>query len=595
MTVRILIGDVRDKLAELADESVHCVVTSPPYWGLRDYDVEGQLGQEPTLQLHVNSIVEVFQQVHRVLRKDGTLWLNYGDCYAASANGRSAADTKAAGKDDRTFRDKPFSTVGPIHAPSGSDPFRRDKGRRGGGLNSDWTLKPKDLCMMPARLALALQADGWCLRSEIVWSKLNPMPESVTDRPTSSHEKIFLFSKAKWVGAERPLVLRDGDAQWLAALIDGEGTICFQERKNGKEWSPTVGIRLSVVNTCRPLLERIQAIIGYGGSDTPSPRWRNDGSSGRSVFTWQVTNAKAAAVISAIRPHLIAKATQADLAMACHTLNQKHRGRRVAKTTASELAEKRRLAEACSALNHGHEINLSWFSPPRRGRWTSQSYYFDAEAVREAAEYGRREQPAATWDRTGIGARSVCGATKGANPETGRNLRNVWNIATQPYPEAHFATFPTALVEPCIKAGTSEKGCCPECGAPWVREVKRVDQGWDGSRYGERVVASTGGAKTGGTAKSTLGSNNGKLTGKTATTGWSPSCFANEAIYRTRCVPGGNPVPCTVLDPFAGAGTTGLVADRLGRDAILIELNPEYAALAEKRLHKDAGMFAEVV
>ena len=125
MTVRILVGDCVAVLRGLPDESVHTVVTSPPYWGLRDYGVDGQLGLEPTLGEHIEAMVAVFREVRRVLRSDGTVWLNYGDCYATSPNGRSAADTKAAGGDDRTFRDKPFSTVGPIYDPAG--------GRKGGG------------------------------------------------------------------------------------------------------------------------------------------------------------------------------------------------------------------------------------------------------------------------------------------------------------------------------------------------------------------------------------------------------------------------------------------------------------------------------
>jgi DNA modification methylase len=172
MTVSVLTGDCREVLRTLPDESVHCVVTSPPYWGLRDYGVVGQLGLEPSLAEHVETMRSVFAEVRRVLRADGTLWLNYGDSYATAPNGRSAADTKAAGRDDRTFRDKPFSTVG-------------------NGL------KAKDLCGTPWGVAFALQADGWWLRSDIIWSKPNPMPESITDRPTKAHEYVFLMSKSE--------------------------------------------------------------------------------------------------------------------------------------------------------------------------------------------------------------------------------------------------------------------------------------------------------------------------------------------------------------------------------------------------------------
>lgn len=167
----ILQGDCLRLLRDMPDESVHCIVTSPPYWGLRDYGTDGQIGLEASLREHIDLIVEVFEECRRVLRKDGTLWLNYGDAYASSVNGRSAADTKATGKDDRAFRDKPLNTT------------------RGSGLKS------KDLMGLPWRIAFALQDAGWYLRSDIIWRKPNPMPESTRDRPTRAHEYVFLFSK----------------------------------------------------------------------------------------------------------------------------------------------------------------------------------------------------------------------------------------------------------------------------------------------------------------------------------------------------------------------------------------------------------------
>jgi len=412
MSVQILTGDVRAMLATLPKESVHCVVTSPPYWGLRCYGVEGQIGQEPTLGEHVEVMVEVFREVRRVLRKDGTVWLNYGDCYATSANGRSTADTKAAGKDDRTFRDKPFSTVGPVYDPNyrkrttgGIHAERRPDS--GGRVVAGGVLKPKDLCMMPARVALALQADGWWLRSEIIWHKPNPMPESIGDRPTSSHEKIYLLARSE------------------RYFFDAEAVREPQSTKLGGEFSQVFGGR--------------NKFEGYGNPTYSGKQWE-------------------------------------------------------------------------------------------------------------------------------------------PNPSD-RNIRNVWTIATAPFPSAHFATFPPALVEPCIKAGTSEKGCCPECSAPWVRDVDK--------------------ASGGGIGKSWHDHSNDEQTGQSKailpegysppkTIGWRLSCGCKPVLD------GGSPQSCTVLDPFAGAGTVGLVADRLKRDAILIELNPDYAAMARARIQADAGMFAEV-
>lgn len=196
-------GDALAVLRSMPDESVDCIVTSPPYWGLRNYGVDGQLGLERSLGEHIAVMVEVFREVRRVLKKNGTLWLNYGDCYATSVNGRSAADTKAIGEDDRTFRDKPFSTIGPVLAPVEGDDTRqkgsKQEYRTGHNLRvaHGGYLKPKDLCMVPNRLAIALQDDGWWVRAECIWGKTNPMPTSVKDRPGTAHEKVWLLTKAQ--------------------------------------------------------------------------------------------------------------------------------------------------------------------------------------------------------------------------------------------------------------------------------------------------------------------------------------------------------------------------------------------------------------
>lgn len=204
MTIRILIGDVRDRLRDLDADSIDCVVTSPPYWGLRDYGVDGQLGMEPTLGEHIETLVNVFREIRRVCKPQTAVWLNYGDCYATSPSGRSAADIKAAGNDDRTFHDKPFSTIGPIY-----DPQHRSRGARGDNLDArrqqkaptgrvvaGGYLKPKDLCLIPFRLVIALQEDGWWVRSRCVWGKPNGMPDSSGRwRPSVAHEEIFLLSK----------------------------------------------------------------------------------------------------------------------------------------------------------------------------------------------------------------------------------------------------------------------------------------------------------------------------------------------------------------------------------------------------------------
>jgi len=169
-------GDVRKVLGELPDASVQCCVTSPPYWGLRDYGVKGQIGSEKTPQEFIATMVEVFGGVQRVLRKDGTLWLNLGDSYY----GDSPTRKKSA---------EAFSAEWDLSQTASRGGKRRTASRVGG-------LKPKDLCLIPARVAIALQEAGWWVRSDIIWSKPNPMPESCTDRPTKAHEYIFLMSTA---------------------------------------------------------------------------------------------------------------------------------------------------------------------------------------------------------------------------------------------------------------------------------------------------------------------------------------------------------------------------------------------------------------
>jgi len=173
---RIITADVLDGLAQLPDASVHCCVTSPPYWGLRDYGDEGQLGLEPTPEAYVENMVHVFREVRRVLRDDGTLWLNLGDSYVSNpaSSNRAHGFNRRSGKSNPS--DAPANAVNAI-------------GGRASGL------KPKDLVGIPWRVAFALQADGWWLRSDIIWAKPNPMPESVRDRPTKAHEYIFLLSK----------------------------------------------------------------------------------------------------------------------------------------------------------------------------------------------------------------------------------------------------------------------------------------------------------------------------------------------------------------------------------------------------------------
>ena len=318
--VRIIPGDCRLILPTLPAKSVQCVVTSPPYFCLRDYGVDGQIGLEPSPQEYVEQLVAVFREVRRVLRKDGTAWLNLGDGYAGSWGNQGRKETRG------TQRPINGGMLTPVHdgryPSTGSNTGKCPAG-----------LKPKDLLMIPARVALALQADGWWLRSEIIWSKAAPMPESVRDRPTCAHEKVWLLTR-------------------------------------------------------------------------------------------------------------------------------------------------------------------------------SERYFYDADAVAEPASNGERFHGAYAHGGAAERTSADNGRSRADNTTATRNLRNVWHLNPEPFPGAHFATMPPTLAERCIKAG---------------------------SRPGD-----------------------------------------------------------TVLDPFAGAGTTGLVADRLGRDAVLIDLNASYGEMSRDRITSDAPLFAQV-
>ena len=352
----------------IEDKSVHTVVTSPPYWGLRDYGTDGQLGLEPTPEEFCNSMVAVFREVRRVLRDDGTVWLNLGDSYSGGSRTTTTNDS---------FRGDTLVNTTRTPVVKG--------------------IKPKDLVGIPWRVAFALQADGWYLRSDIIWSKPNPMPESVQDRPTKAHEYIFLLTK-------------------------------------------------------------------------------------------------------------------------------------------------------------------------------NQKYYYDADAIRESlapTSIGRLQQniEGQTGTTRANGGMKSNGNFKAVgNIELGRNKRSVWEITTQPYREAHFATYPEKLVEPCILAGTSEKGACAECGKPWVRDSE---------------IVST-------PERDTRNNRIGVIPGRDHASRMNSK--AMEKVDRefkggkAGCVCGGDIVPSTVLDPFVVSGTTLAVAQRLGRRGVGADINEEYLKLASRRL-----------
>ncbi len=382
----ILVGHALETLKSIPSNSIHCVVTSPPYFGLRNYKTThqtwpdgwiGELGAEPTPELFIAHLVLVFDEVRRVLHPSGTMWLNIGDSYAN--------DTKWGGSSSGKH-------VSELH---GNTSIGRERKHTG--------LKSKDLIGIPWMLAFALRSVGWYLRQEIIWKKNNPMPESVMDRCTKSHESIFLFSKC-----EKYFYDKEAIAEPLSRPDEG------------KRNTPA----------------------RFGGRDK-------------------------------------------------FTETQKQ-----------------------SRLHSGNEY---------------------------------------------------LGTSTGT-----RNKRSVWTINTRPYKGAHFAVFPEELPETCIKAGTSERGCCPTCLSPWVKIIEKIKgaapESFKGSTFsrGKTLDAKEGLSEV-GMADRTIESR---------FVGWRAQCS---------CVIS-DPLPCIVLDPFLGSGTTAAVAKRLGRDWLGCELNRDYLPLIHKRI-----------
>jgi DNA modification methylase len=208
-TQRIIPGDCIAGLRTLPDASVHCCVTSPPYWGLRDYGHDGQIGLEATPEAYVARMVEVFREVRRVLRDDGTLWLNLGDSYAGSWGNQGRKETRGGQRpvngpmlqriSAKAVHDEECCLDEDCLCDAGlaGGIYPDKKSHTGSWVNDHPTLKAKDLVGIPWRVAFALQADGWWLRQDIIWHKPNPMPESVRDRCTKAHEYVFLLTKSQ--------------------------------------------------------------------------------------------------------------------------------------------------------------------------------------------------------------------------------------------------------------------------------------------------------------------------------------------------------------------------------------------------------------
>lgn len=449
---KIYHGNSLEVLKTFPDSSIDCVVTSPPYWCLRDYgtapvefpameyslfgftvSVEKQtcsLGLEANVNDFIGHMVLIFREVFRVLKGSGTCWINMGDSYAGSSKGGANYPENAKlylqGTNKGTLaKATVINTVKNV-------------------------VKPKDMLGVPWMLAFALREDGWYLRQDIIWSKPNPMPESVTDRCTKSHEYIFLLSKSN-------RYYYDADA-----------------------------IKTKIKSTATTYLK--------------------DGT--RSLTSWQTGSG------------------------------------------------------AHSAIRHN----------TKEGSFIEKTKRVVYKEMRDS--YGLNGKGFVGHSGNFNSSGNLIGGGKA-------NKRSVWTVATKPFKEAHFATFPEELIVDCIKAGTSEYGCCSHCGEPYIRDFTKELIPTAKASYNSKPDSRDAKADTldQGSNRIKDGHKPGWVN-RTTTKGWVPSCACSADIDKA-----------VVLDPFMGAGATALVARKLNRNFVGVELNQEYIETSEKRLRKQLGMF----
>jgi DNA modification methylase len=475
----ILQGDVIEVLRTMPAASVHCVVTSPPYFSLRKYgDDSRELGQEASPQEFVANMVAVFDEVRRVLRPDGVCWVNIADSYGGSW-GNYSGQNRGAGTQRPIENGSRVPRRG--DGPQ-TETWRPATSQLGGGV------KNKERCAVPERLVLAMSDAGWWYRDEVIWHKPNPMTFSGRDRTTPAHEKVYMFTQAAHYFYDQEAIREPIKASSIARL--GQPSLDDQvgsTRANG-------GAKTN--GNMKPVL--------FGGQ-----KYR-DGHT-KSGNEW--------------RPQL---------------------------KRALELAREGGLTDAHLAAIRAvglNDVGRAAETQSGAGRNTEEVQRLAAEAKEVLGGYFREF------------------LTSG-----GANRRSVWTIATGNFREAHFATMPEALAVDMIKAGTSARGCCPGCGSPWQREVEPVftshdadtDSAYEKGSNANRLARLRQAARAAG----------GEYVNERITTAWTPTCECGVA----------DPIPCTVLDIFNGAGTTGVAALGLGRSYVGIELYPEYVEMSERRL-----------
>jgi DNA modification methylase len=539
VTIRILEGHILEVLSREPAGSVHCAVTSPPYLWLRAYGTEpqvwdgaegcehewgamgksgtrlrngqgtatpgfaggkgdpvllnpptgafcarcgawrGELGQEPSPELYVQHLVAVMEAVKRVLRDDGSLWVNIAGCFFNDPGGQNGSQ----------------GTVSAKAVAANAQQGRQQRGRH------PW-LKALDWVDVPGLFAHAMQAAGWLWRSDVVWVKPSALPESVSGTAYVRH-RIKLTGEA--AGAYRRMCEAGLDAKQAmhhARIISAEHIT--EERKAKRDYE-TEWVDCPLCAVC-------QGAEGYvlrRGNGRP-------------------TKSSERVLVFAKKP----------------------------------------------------------------------GYYWDAEAVREPNTPGAIERFAGSpdspprhkyrgWDGKSGGAALAYGTEWRGN---GHSLRDVWTIGPEPLKDEHYAAFPTTLPTRCIKAGTSERGCCPGCGAPWARLVGET-QAWAQQRATLAAVRDDQSEDWVAGRGNRAFSNTSGVTAERETLGWRPTCrcVATAPDLAALGMPD-PPVPCRVLDPFAGSGTTLIAADRLGRDAVGVELKSQYVAMAQRRITQDAPL-----
>jgi DNA modification methylase len=616
--VTIYQGHALDVLKGISAESVDCVMTSPPYWGLRTYKTEpqiwgenhcehefvsdksqtrihkgwstgtrtvsadspsanydhfgkaeqgnfclkchawrGELGLEPTIELYISHLVQIFDEVKRVLKKTGTCWVNIDDSYWSTAQGTFNAPQKIAGESAGEYAN-----------------FRPKGGQA------------KSLCLIPSRFALAMVEHGWILRNDIVWYKSNPMPESVKDRFTGTWEHLFFFVKSKersndikrWL----PESLANDDRAWLAAMIDAEGTIGIRKSVVNRPHD-TFGAYITINNSCKAILDRCVAITGIGGVKDAGA------STNLAMYRWEITHNDALSIIGEVYPYLIGKREQAKVCVALQKTNY-HRGSPKGSRDGpiplsdAEYQEKIRLWELCKALNQ-HEVEFANLPEPNLNRHSGcEDYFFEQQFEPHTTEPGSLRDKRnegygdAFLSPLGAGLRSGYG-------ELGRNKRDVWEINTEPTAQWHgiknFATFPEKLCETPILSGCPTH-ICKKCGKEREKVYQVIDKqitdamriagcdkqgaykGQDTANYEEGLAQSPSDTKR----RILESMSEAKELGYT-------DCGCNAGFE-----------PGVVLDPFCGSGKALSVAKRLGRKCIGIDLNPDYCKLAIKEVSK---------